>query len=154
MTYYTSKYYTDILLSYIRTYYQTYLDAIATTSGVTLKSLSGADLGGPNFASKNRPRPYLLIEPMGEDIDDTLPGRIESVLRYDALIEADGFQEEDALILVGLYKDAFCSMIFSDDTLSGYVDHASVTNIEQYPGGSGTSKYILMAVEITVSQGR
>ena len=154
MTYYVSKSTNDILKNHINTYYQTYLDAIATLSGVVLKSLTSVEIGGSGFADKNRERPYMIIEPVADEIDDELPGNVESVLKFDILVEADAFQESEALTLVGLYKDAFVSMIISNNTLAGEVTHARVRNIEQFPGGTGTSKYILMAVEITVDQGR
>ena len=154
MTYNVSKPINDLLKSYVEDNYQTYVDIIATANAVTLKALTSVEIGGTVAVHKTHEKPYMIIEPIGEDVTDTLPGQIESTIRYDVLIEADGYQEDDALTLVGLYKDAFCSMVFSDDTLGGEVDHASVTNIEQYPGGSGTSKYIMIAVEITVSQGR
>lgn len=149
-----SKPMADLMVSYTEANYQTYSDAIAAANSVTLDSMTSIAIGGSAFMDKNKRKPYILIEPVSEDIDDQIGGSIEAVMRYDVLIEAVAPNEETALTAVGLYKDAFVSMILSDDTLGGEVDHAKVTNVEQYPGGSGTSKFILMAVEITVSQGR
>lgn len=154
MTYNLSKTVNDLLIAYVEANYQGYVDTIATANGVSLDSLTSVGIGGPAFMDKNKRKPYMLVEPVGEDIDDQIAGSVEVTMRYDVLIEALAPNEETALTAVGLYKDAFVSMILSDDTLGGEVDHAKVTNVEQYPGGSGTSKFILMAVEITVSQGR
>lgn len=154
MIYYVSKAVNDILLSYLKTSYQTYLDAISEESGVTLLPLTSVEIGGPSTMEKMHRKPYMIIEPVSEEIDDQLPGVVEAVIRYDILIEAEGGQEEKALTNVGLYKDALVSSVLSDDTLGGEVIHASVTSIEQFPGGSGQSKYILASLQITVGQGR
>lgn len=154
MTFYVSKPTTDALIAYIEANFQTYLDLVATASAVTLAPLTNVDRGGADFESKHHLMPFCLIEPLGMEISDELPTYVEIVLRYDILLAVDGFQESDALTLLECYQDAFVAMTLSDDTLSGAVDHISVKNIEQFPGGSGTTKYAILAVEVTVTQGR
>jgi hypothetical protein len=154
MRYYVSKTTDDLLIDHIEDNFQTYLDDISSVSGVSLDPLDSVKLGGSSAVDKIVRRPSILIEPVGEEINSKIAGSVESVLRYDVLIQAEGGQEEDALTNVGLYKDAFVSMIFSDDTLGGEVDDADVTSIERFAGGSAQIKNILLSVEITVSQGR
>lgn len=154
MRYYVSKSTDDILLDHINDNFKTYLDDISSASGVKLDSLKSVKMGGPSAVDKITRRPSILIEPVSEEIDSTISGSVETVLRYDVLIQAEGGQEETALTNVGLYKDAFVSMIFSDDTLGGKVNDAKVTSIERFAGGSAQIKNILLSVEITVSQGR
>ena len=149
VNFYASKPMTDALVAEITDQYPTYLSAIATASGMTLRPVETVKVS-IDYTSKGIEKPCILIDPRRLDIEDETSGRIGAIYTYDIVIGYDGFDEEEAADAVQLYADAFVSMVVSDDYFSGQLDHASVKNIEYYPGGSLVSRYAVLQLELTL----
>lgn len=153
MMFYISKPITDALLAEIDESYNTHLQAIAATSKVKLERLRSIKVGA-DYAASGLEKPALLLNPLSTDIDDEAVGIVTATMAFEAVFIISGFKEEDGITLAQLYADAFVGMVASDDFLGGEVTHAEVTRIEYYPGGTGTTRYAVLDVNITLEQGR
>lgn len=154
MTYQVSYLTDKAFLAFVSANLDTYIDLVATSASVSMAHLRSTEIGGSGFVLKSRQKPFLIMEPEADEINDDLPGNVETILNYGVLICSDGSREDDAIVMSRLYKDAFVSMILSNDTLGGAVTHVSVRNVQHFPGGAVTERYTLLAVEITVDQRR
>lgn len=153
MRYYVAKPAIDALLAHIEINLHTYIEDLSEVSGVYLEPIQYIGVGN-DFEKTGRAKPFLLIDPTSDAIESQIVGTVVTELSYDVLIAVTGNSEDNAIAKTALYKDAFISMILSDDFLSDLVDHAEVTRVDHYPGGTGTVKYILLALTITVEQRR
>lgn len=153
MSFYVSKPVTDYLLDYIKDNFHTYIATKETESGIVLKDFTSVARGGANFERHNKTKPFCLLEPQGIEVSDELP-YFEATVNYDVLIAIDGFQDTESQTLAELYQDAFIDMIIDDDTLGGQVTHVTISNVEQYPGGTGSIRYVVLALAVTIQQGR
>lgn len=153
MRYYVAKPAIDALKAHITANYQTFIEDISGVSETYLEPISYIGVGN-DFEKAGRVKPFMLIDPTADAIDGQIIGTVSTSLSYDVLIAVTGNDEDSAITKADLYKDAFISMILSDDFLSGLVDHAEVTSVDHYPGGTGNVKYILLALTITIEQGR
>jgi len=154
MTYQVSSLTDTAFLAFVQANLDTYIDLVATSSGKSMPHLRSAEIGGSGFALKARQKPFLILEPESDEINDELPGNVETILNYGVLICSSGTAEDEAITISRLYKDAFVSMILSNNTLGGAVTHITVRNVQHYPGGVVTDRYAMLAVEITVDQRR
>jgi hypothetical protein len=146
-TFYTSKILTDAVLAMIEDQYPTHIAALESASGLTLKAIETVKVG-VDYLAKGLFKPFVLIDPRRMSIDDEGVGVVRGTAIYDIVIAYDGYSEEDATTAVQLYADAFVDMVMSDDYLNSTVDHASVTDIEYYPGGSGITRYAILGLEL------
>lgn len=149
MIFYASKPITDALKTEIASNYQTYLSEIESKAKMSLKSLQDVKVG-VDYQSKRLEKPFCLIDPKRLDIDDEAVGIVNAVYGFDVVFAFDGFDEEDAATAIQLYADAFVSMVQSDDFFGGKVDHATVPNIEYYPGASSVARYAILELDITL----
>ena len=153
MKYYVAKPAIDALTAHIQANLQTFIEQISEESGILLEPIASVGVGN-DYEKVGKQKPFILIDPTTDEIDDVAIGTVVTSLGYDVLIAVSGGTEETAITKVDLYKDAFISMILSDDFLSDLVDHASVNRVDHFPGGTGTTKYILLALTITIEQRR
>jgi hypothetical protein len=153
MRYYVAKPAIDALKAHIEANYQDFIEDLSEASDTYLEPIAYIGIGN-DFEKAGRAKPFLLIDPTSDSIDNDVIGTVSTSLSYDVLIAVTGDSEGSAITKADLYKDAFISMILSDDFLSGLVDDAQVTSVEHYPGGTVTTKYILLALTITIEQGR
>ncbi len=154
MTYYVSKATSDLLIAYIKSNYETYLALIRTASGLLEIPRIEQIKKGNDYTQKGLLKPFMLIDPVSTPIDEEAVECIHSELLYDVLIAVDGYDNEQVTEYSECYADAFISMILSNDRLGSQVYHASVVNIESFPGGTGTIRYVLLSLEITVETDR
>ena len=153
MRYYVAKPAIDAILAHINENLQSFINDLSEVSGVYLEPVQYIGVGN-DLEKTGRAKPFLLIDPTSDAIETQIVGTVSTELSYDVLIAVTGNSEDSAIAKTALYKDAFISMILSDDFLSGMVDHADVTRVDHYPGGTGTVKYILLALTITIEQRR
>jgi hypothetical protein len=153
MRFYVSKPITDAFIAELEDNYNTYLQDIADTSKILLDELQTLRVGA-DYASTGLAKPSLLLNPLSLEIDDEAVGIVSAKMMFEAIFIVDGFAEDDAIVRAELYADALIGMVTSDDFLGGEVTHASVPRVEYFPGGSGTSRYAVLDVEITLEQGR
>lgn len=154
MIYYVSKPTSDLLIEYIKTYYETYLDLIRTASGLYEIPRIQQIKKGNYYSQKGLLKPFMLIDPVSVPLDDEAVECVHSELLFDVLIGVDGFDNEKLIEYTECYGDAFISMILSDDRLGDQVYHASIVNIEPFPGGTGVIRYVLLSLEITIETDR
>jgi len=154
MTYYEIKPAIDTLKTYIEANYETYLALIRTASGFReLPKIAKVNVGN-DYNEKGRVKPFILIDPVNATIDDEGIGCMETVINIDVLFACEGATPEIITEYTECYADAFVSMVLSNDTLGDGVQHISVRDIAYYPGGTGTVKYVLLNVEVTVETDR
>lgn len=147
--FYVSKPVDDALKEEIENEYQTYLTSIEDASGLTLRSIETIKYG-TDYQAKGLIKPFILIDPRRMDVDDEAVGIVSARFIYDVVFAYDGFDEEDAVVATKLYADAFISMVISDDFFGGNLDHASVKNVEYYPGSSSVGRYAVLELELTL----
>jgi len=154
MTYYVTKPAIDTLIAYIKANYETYLALIRTASGFReLKKIATVKVGN-DYTAKGLVRPCVTVDPVKNTPDDERIGCIPSEIGIEILLTCEASTGELALEYTECYADAFVSMVLSNDTLGGAVQHISVVDIEYYPGGTGTEKRVLLVVELTVKTDR
>jgi len=153
MSFYVSKPVTDAFLAELEASYNTNLQVLADAAGVQLLDLATIKVGA-DYAAIGIKKPALLLDPVSMEIDDEAVGIITAKMLFEVVFIIDGHKEDDAIVRAELYADALVGMVTSDDFLGSAVTHASVPRIEYFPGGSGTSRYAVLDVEITLEQGR
>jgi len=109
---------------------------------------------GNDYTAKGLVRPCVTVDPVKNTPDDERIGCIPSEIGIEILLTCEASTGELALEYTECYADAFVSMVLSNDTLGGAVQHISVVDIEYYPGGTGTEKRVLLVVELTVKTDR
>ena len=154
MTYYVTKPAIDTLKAYIIANYDTYLQLIRIASSYReLPKIVTVEVGN-DYDAKGKLKPFVLIDPVGASIDDEGIGCIPTIVTLDVIFAIEGCDSETVTEYSECYADAFVSMFLTDDTLGDGVFHASVKDIEYFPGGTGTIKYVLLNVELTVETDR
>ncbi len=154
MNYYKTKPLMAGLKSYIETHYETYLDQIRASSEThDLPTIVSVEIGG-DYEKKGKAKPWMILE-----LDQILPedqevGRIEAGYSIDVAIAVDGYTEETAEEKVHLYTDAFLSMLWADQYLGCLVINTQVRVVDNFPGGTGNVKYILINLLLTVEEAR
>jgi hypothetical protein len=151
--FYVGKPITDALVAEIEDNFNTKLQEIADVSKTILEPIITIKIGA-DYASTGLEKPAIIIDPVSLAIEDEAVGIISAIKTFEIVIIVDGFAEDDAIVRAELYADALIGMVTSDDFLGGEVTHASVPRVEYFPGGSGTSRYAVLDVEITLEQGR
>lgn len=154
MTYYVSKPTSDLLIAYIKANYETYLALIRTASELREIPKITVVKKGNDYTNKGLVKPFILVDPVATPIDDEAVGCVHSMFNYDIIIAVDGYDNEQITDYAECYGDAFISMILSNDRLGSQVYHASVKDIEHFPGGTGTIRYVLLNLEITIETDR
>lgn len=142
------------LKSYIESNFETYAALLRTAaSDSELPAIRNVVIGN-DYSRKGLVKPFIMIDPVRMDPEDETVGTVLSELNIDILIAAESFTDEKATKWVTLFADAFQSMILSDDTLGDEFYHASVEDIEFYPGGTGQTKYVLLSVVLSIETDR
>lgn len=153
MLYYVSKPVLDTLKKHIESNYQVFLSQIASASGCSIKPIAEISIGN-DYRNSSLQKPFILIDPDFDDISYESYGVVETTLAFDVLFAVQSYSEKDVLEKVCLYKDAFISMVLSDDFLGGGVAHAFIDRVDHFPGGSSNEKYVLLMLKITYEQRR
>jgi len=148
-TFYVSKPITDALLQALRENYPDHVKAMATSSGMRMDAIKTIKISN-DYAAIGLQRPAILVDPVSAEIEDEAVGIVSAKLLYEVVFIIDGQQEDDLTYRTMLYADALVGMITSDDYLNSEVTHASANRIEYYPGGTGTTRYAIVDVEITL----
>ncbi len=142
------------LRDYIIKNYDTYLEQLRTSSEeYDLPCINSVEIG-TDYTSKGRSKPFILIDPASMNPEDDMPGHIEAVMAVDVLIAVDGYTDTSASEKAMLYADAFLSMVWADQYLGCLVIHATPTQVDYFPGGTGNVKYILINLLLTVEESR
>lgn len=147
MIFNASKPITDALINEIEDNYDTYLQLIAEANDYELKSIETIKLG-TDYQAKGLEKPAILIDPRRMSVEDTLIGEVAAGYVFDVIFCYDGYSEEDAATAVQMYADAFTSMVISDDYFQGNLEHATVNDVEYYPGGSALARYAVLELEL------
>lgn len=143
-----------MLKQYLLDNYDTYADLLrSAASEPSLPTIKSVEIGN-DYTKKGLVKPFIMLDPVRMIVDDEAIGLVNSDLSIDVLVAADSYTDEQASKWVMLYADAFQSMVLSDDTLGDEIAHASVEDIEFYPGGTGTTKYVLLNVVISIETDR
>lgn len=145
-----------MLKQYLLDNYDTYADLLrSAASEPSLPTIKSVEIGN-DYTKKGLVKPFIMLDPVRMIIDDEAIGLVNSDLSIDVLfaVESYSYTDEQASKWVMLYADAFQSMVLSDDTLGDEIAHASVEDIEFYPGGTGTTKYVLLNVVISIETDR
>jgi hypothetical protein len=154
MTHYTAWDVMTMLEDYIDSNYETYVALIRTAASDTrVPKVKTVEIGN-DYTRKGLTKPFIMIDPVRMNIDDETVGLVVSDFNIDVLIAVESFTDEEATKWATLYGDAFVSMVLSDDTLGDEVAHASVSDIEFYPGGTGNTKYVLLNMVLSIETER
>lgn len=146
MTFLQSYKLTNGLRQYTQDYLGTYITLVAGEAGKDLALMSSVGIG-TDYEKSGRKHPYVLIAPSDLKPDyDEYQGMVESAFTADCLIAVDGFSSAAVLEHSLLYADAYMSMISSDDTLKGLCDHAEVSSIGYFPGGTGNRMFTVISI--------
>ncbi len=154
MNYYKTRPLMAGLKDYVEAHFETYLAQIRNEASFhDLPSLASVDIGG-DYEKKGKARPWMILE-----LDQILPedqetGWIEAGYSIDVVIAVDGFTEETAEEKVHLYADAFMSMIWADQQMGCLTTNAEIRVVDNFPGGTGNVKYILINLLLTVEEAR
>jgi hypothetical protein len=147
-SFYVSKPVMDALYESLKDDYKTYLQDMATTSGMKLDAIKLVKISN-DYAATGLQKPCILMDIVSCEIEDEGVGIVGATLMFEVVFIIEGMKEDDLTYRTMLYADALVSMVTSDDYLGGDVVHASVPRIEYYPGGTGTTRYAVADVEIT-----
>lgn len=154
MTYYTVWDVLTNLQDYVQENFETYAALLRTAATEQkLPKVRSVEIGN-DYTRKGLTKPFIMLDPVRMVIDDETVGVVNSDLNIDVLIAVESYTDEQAAKWSALMADSFESMILSDDTLGDVVAHASVTDIEFYPGGIGSTKYVLLSLVLSIETDR
>lgn len=143
-----------MLKAYILNNFDAFVASIASAVEVSdIPIIQSVEIGN-DYTRNGLRKPFVMIDPVRSIPDDETVGIVADDLSFDILIAIDSYTDGEATMWVSLYADAFLSMILSDDTLGDQVSHASIEDREFFPGGTGTTKYVLLNLMISIETDR
>ncbi|MCF7944726.1 MAG: hypothetical protein K9L75_04240 [Spirochaetia bacterium] len=143
----------DTVKTFIQQHIDPYLQQIRDETGEELPALTSISIG-QDYTKRGRMKPFVLIDPMLLTPDDEAQGVIGGSYNIDLLIAVDGYTDEITSRRAMRYADALADCIFDYDSLDGQVYHARINNIEYFPGGTGTEKYVLISISVMQEMNR
>lgn len=137
------------LQEYMAAHLEEHINQVAVLVAKDLPGINSVALG-VDYEKSGRKHPYILIAPSSIKPDyDEYQGMVESSFTADCLIAVEGYSSATVLENSLLYADACMGMISSDDTLAGLCDHAQISSIGFFPGGTGNRMFTVISIELT-----
>lgn len=146
-SFYVSKPVMDALKDSLKANYNTHLQSLASSSGMKLDAIKVVKISN-DYSATGLQKPCILMDVVSCDVEDEAVGIVSGTLTFEIVFIIEGQKEDDLTYRTMLYADALVSMITSDDYLESSVTHASVSRIEYYPGGTGSTRYAIADVDI------
>ena len=137
----------DILKDFLTEKIEGYLQEIRNETTEELPAFSSIMIG-QDYTKRGKVKPFILIDPALNDIDEEGQGVISAAYQIDVLVVVDGYDDEIVSRRCMRYADAIQFCLLDDDTLDGEVYHCRVNSVEYFPGGSGNEKYALLSLTV------